>query len=70
MNTAAFQSYHEWHAAITGPCGITLDHDYCEQRIAALHDKKAPGTMAFLDAYGSEYRDQVVAWFRQALSQA
>ncbi len=68
MNTA-FRSYNEWHAAITGPCGITLDRDYCEKRIAALQDPKAPGTKSFLDTYGTEYRDQVVNWFRQALSE-
>jgi hypothetical protein len=32
--TTAFRSYTEWHAAITGPCGLTLTRDYCEKRIA------------------------------------
>ena len=31
-----FTTYHEWRAAITGPCGLTLDRSYCELRIAAL----------------------------------
>jgi len=69
MNTA-FRSYTEWHTAITGPCGLTLDRAYCEKRIAALQDEKSPGTKSFLETYGPDYRDQVVAWFRQALSRA
>lgn len=63
-----FNTYQEWRAAITGPCGLTLDRDYCEQRIAALQDEKAPGTRPFLEAYGSDYRDQVITWFQQALA--
>jgi hypothetical protein len=59
--TTAFQTYTQWHTAITGPCGITLTREYCEQRIAALQDEKAPGTRPFLDAYGPGYRDQVIA---------
>jgi hypothetical protein len=65
-----FKNYAEWRAAITGPCGLTLDRGYCEQRIAALRDDEAPGTRPFLDSYGSEYRDQVIGWFEQALSEA
>ena len=68
--TTAFQSYTQWHAAITGPCGITLTRDYCEKRIAALQDEKAPGTKPFLETYGPAYRDQVIQWFQQALTQS
>jgi hypothetical protein len=63
-----FNSYHEWHSAITGPCGLTLTKGYCEERIAALMDESAPSTKPFIDTYGSDYRDQVVIWFRQALA--
>lgn len=68
MNT--FVTYHEWRVAITGPCGLTLDRAYCEQRIDALQDPKAHGTQPFIEAYGTEYRDQVIEWFRQALHEA
>ncbi len=68
--TTAFQSFTQWRDAITGPCGLTLTREYCEQRIAALQDPRAPGTKPFLETYGPEYRDQVVDWFRQALSPA
>lgn len=63
-----FQSYHEWRGAITGPCGLTLTKEYCEERIAALMDDKAPGTRPFIETYGPEYRDQVISWFRQAIA--
>ncbi len=63
-----FASYDEWHSAITGRCGLTLSKEYCEERIAALTDEKAPGTKPFIETYGADYRDQVIAWFRQALS--
>ena len=65
-----FSTYHEWRAAITGPCGLTLDRNYCEQRIAALHDLKFDGTQPFVSAYSTKYRDQIVEWFRQALNEA
>lgn len=63
-----FNSYQEWYSAITGPCGLTLTKEYCEERIAALIDERAPGTKPFIDSYGSDYCDQVIAWFRLALA--
>jgi hypothetical protein len=63
-----FQSYHEWRSAITGPCGLTLSREYCEERIAALMDEKSPGTKPFIETYGPDYRDQVISWFRQAIA--
>jgi hypothetical protein len=63
-----FQSYHEWRSAITGPCGLTLTKEYCEERIATPMDEKAPGTKPFIETYGPDYRDQVISWFRQAIA--
>ena len=63
-----FKSYHDWHLAITVTCGISLTKTYCQERIAALMNEKAPGTKPFIDTYGVSYRDQVVSWFRQALN--
>jgi hypothetical protein len=65
-----FSNYNEWRSAITGPCGITLSRDYCEERIAALQNDKAHGTQPFIETYGAAYCNQVIEWFRQALSKA
>ncbi len=65
-----FQSYSEWHAAITGPCGLTLSKEYCTGRIAALQDPAVSSTRAFIDQYGDAYCQQVIGWFQQALQQA
>ena len=70
MNAPVFTTFSDWHHAITERCGLTLDRDYCEARIAALQNEADPATRSFLDAYGPAYRDQVVAWFRQALHHA
>jgi len=67
MNTPTFDTYSDWHQAITERCGLTLDRTYCESRIEALGDESDHATRAFLEAYGRAYRDQVVAWFQQAL---
>jgi len=64
--STTFESYPEWHNAITVRCGITLTKDYCQTRIAALKDPSEPSTKAFIDTYGTQYRDTVVSWFEQA----
>ena len=65
-----FTSFHEWRAAITGPCGLTLTRDYCEERVRALRDPAEPPTKAFIDTYGEAYRQLVVSWFQQAAENA
>ena len=47
-----FNSFEQWRAAITGPCGITLTQDYCEGRVRALNNPAEPSTKAFVEAYG------------------
>jgi hypothetical protein len=68
--TTVFTSYHQWKTTMTEHAKLTLDQDYCEKRIAALQDESLPQTKSFIDAYGSKYRDQVIAWFRKALSES
>lgn len=65
-----FESYAEWHDAITGRCGLSLTPDYCQERIRALGDSRDASTKAFLDLYGEAYRDRVVSWFEKALAGA
>jgi hypothetical protein len=65
-----FTTYQEWHTTITGVCGLTLNRDYCAQRIRALGNEQDSSTRNFLKAYGTEYRDLVVSWFRQAEKEA
>lgn len=61
-----FTTYQDWKAAITGPCGLTLDQSYCKTRIAALQDPSIKSTKAFIDTYGTAYRDQIVGFFKRA----
>jgi len=51
MNTPTFDTYSDWHQAITERCGLTLDRAYCESRIEALSDESDHATRAFLEAY-------------------
>lgn len=64
-----FTNYNDWRNTMIKNAGLTLDHDYCTERIAALQDEGNPTTKSFLKAYGANYRDQVIAWFQQALSE-
>jgi hypothetical protein len=65
-----FSSFHEWRAAITGPCGLTLTRDYCEGRVRALNNPAESSTKAFTDTYGEPYRQLVVSWFEEAARNA
>lgn len=65
-----FNSFEQWRAAITGPCGINLTQDYCEDRVRALNNPAEPSTKAFVEAYGETYRALVVSWFDQAARHA
>ena len=64
-----FTNYDEWRNTMIERAGLTLDHDYCTERIAALQDEDNSHTKSFLKSYGATYRDQVVTWFQQALSE-
>jgi len=61
-----FETYEEWHEAITTRCGLTLTKTYCEERIRALSDPKDPSTRSFVELYGDRYLAKVVSWFERA----
>lgn len=50
--------------------GLTLDQDYCEERIKVLMDDKCEETRTFIKHYGAAYHQQVINWFNRALSEA
>lgn len=61
-----FQSYSEWHQAITERCRINLTPDYVSQRLSALRNADDPATQEFVAKYGTAYLQQVIDWFEQA----
>ena len=61
-----FETYEEWHEAITERCGLTLTKNYCEERILALSDPKDASTRDFVRLYGESYLRKVISWFRRA----
>lgn len=65
-----FESYEEWHKAITENCGLKLTATYCGERINALKDTGDESTSAFIRHYGIAYRDRVVSWFERALGES
>lgn len=62
-----FQSFNEWHHAITVRCNINLTPDYARTRIAALQDPQDKTTQEFIAKYGQAYTQQVIKWFEQTL---
>ena len=65
-----FTNYQEWRTTMINRAGLTLDHDYCKERLAVLEDKNAEETSSFIKLYGDAYHEQVIAWFQKALSEA
>ncbi len=65
-----YKSYKDWRSMLTDTAGISLNADYCKERIAALRDEKDASTSAFLRSYGEQHRDQIVRWFEQAAAES
>ena len=61
-----FQSYSEWHKAITERCKIDLTPEYVRSRISVLQNSKDKSTQEFRLKYGETYLQQVIEWFKQA----
>ena len=61
-----FQSYAEWHQAITERCSIKLSADYVATRVDALSDSNGREAKEFADKYGEPYLQQVIQWFKQS----
>jgi hypothetical protein len=71
MNTTGFPtSYAEFCHLITQRCGTALTRAYCQARIAALQDEGLATTREFLEAYGREHCQRVIAWYEQASREA
>ena len=58
-----FQSYKEWHKAITERCKIKLTSAYIQNRISSLQNHNDKSTQEFKSKYGEEYLSQVIKWF-------
>ena len=64
------QNYHDWKVCITERCGIPLTRDYVESRIKTLSNPASGERTKFIQQYGTEWLDQVVGYFKQALQEA
>lgn len=64
------RTYEEWRHCITVDCGIELTEAFIDARLRALRDPGDPSTAQFVELYGEDYRDQVVAWFGLARSRS
>lgn len=65
-----FTTYTDWRTTMIKHAGLTLDSDYCEQRLGVLENEQDEETQTFIKIYGATYHKQVIDWFRQALSEA
>ena len=59
-------NYKEWKHCITVECGIPLEHDFIDRRIAALQDHSDYYTQQFIKHYGADYLNQTLLWFSEA----
>lgn len=59
-------SYQEWRNCIELDCGIKLTPGFIQERIEALTNTADTGTQKFIQLYGLNHYNQVIAWFKQA----
>jgi len=65
-----FTTYQEWRSTMIERAGLTLDRNYCEERLAVLQDESTAETRSFIKLFGGDYHKQVIAWFHQALAES
>lgn len=64
------ESYAAWRHCIEVDCGLRLDIDYVNQRIAALANAADFQTQQFVRCWGEAHRQRVIGWFRRARDEA
>jgi hypothetical protein len=58
--------YASWRHCIEVKCGLRLNRDYVQARLAVLSDPEREETERFIRTYGRPHWQKVLAWFRQA----
>lgn len=62
--------YTSWRYCIEVKCGLALTPQFLQARIAALGDPRHEESQRFAKLYGEQYREQVLAWFQRAATEA
>jgi hypothetical protein len=57
----------EWRHCIEQWCRIELTPAFVQARIEALENPHDEQTQRFIECYGHQHHQQVLAWFKQAL---
>lgn len=58
----------QWRHCIEHDCGIPLTAEFVAARIRALENPNDQHTRRFIECYGRDHHQRVLAWFRQAAS--
>jgi hypothetical protein len=69
MNGPIPQNYEQWYHCITVECGLSLTVEFIDERIVSLQDENIFKTKQFIQLYGSQFHQQVLAWFQHAREQ-
>jgi len=59
-----FTNYNDWRNTMIERAGLTLDRDYCKERLSVLEDENAEETRSFIKLYGADYHRKVVGGFQ------
>jgi hypothetical protein len=71
MNSTGFpNTYAEFCFLITQRCGTKLTRTYCRERIDALGNLSISSTKEFVQAYGPQHQQQIIAWYEKAEREA
>ncbi len=62
--------YSSWRHCIEVKCGLALTPEFLRARVAILGDPRQEESQRFASLYGEPYREQVLAWFQRAASEA
>ncbi|MGC6433722.1 MAG: hypothetical protein ACON4M_05950 [Crocinitomicaceae bacterium] len=63
------RNFEDWKLCIEKDCKIELSEKFCKDRISILTDKSSIETKRFESIYGQLHLENVISWYKKALSQ-
>ena len=58
------ETFEQWRACIVNDCKIHLTPEFAAQRLAVYQDRQHVETKKFIELYGEQHLNNVIAWFQ------
>lgn len=59
------QTFEEWQKCIVNDCKVNLTKEFAEKRLKVYSDANNPETRKFVELYGQQHVQNVIAWLQQ-----